>query len=609
MNYINRLSNENLKYVCSIIPDKNVKDVFKKYPKIFHNIKPGFRSETLNQKELSEILYNHKSDEFISDIINQFISNTLKEINIYLEFEINQGYDENLALLRALSNSYFSKNASIYFRLINREVSREYLNLIDASVEEIEKIEDAKSASNRELETAYEYIDNLNKKIKNYDSKVSKLKEKINSLKNREKEKNNLEKISLEEKNKKYEKQISEYTSTLGRNNKTIEDLNSKLCEYENTISNLESEIIGYKKIIQDSHTKSVGYIDTIKCLRNKIYEYENKDDNYDPGEEYYNDIKNLESAYKVEFSKKISEIESLKMNNFNLEKELASLKEKFKENSISEQKELYPLKPKSIEEFEEFFQYNIDSLGINIDDKVFELFLYYIEKVVFSGQPLLMKNKFGLNFGNILSNTIDGSKNARVINIDNSTNPSDLNLFLHNIKDRVVVINNLIGSSRELEIIPILLSHKNKIIIVTYLYDRTLYYLPKEIMEYLNYINLNNQSVLFKDLFINEDSSNIEEEFYIPVHFKSMNSKKHIEIFDRIAEEVGFGRKYSSKLNLCIEDGDVLDGLLLFTLLPYSRDVLKINILEKSKELQKYIGRHEKNLFKNTYMEWFGLW
>lgn len=608
MNYINRLSNENLKYVCSIIPDKNVKDVFKKYPKIFHNIKPGFRSETLNQKELSEILYNHKSDEFISDIINQFISNTLKEINIYLEFEINQGYDENLALLRALSNSYFSKNASIYFRLINREVSREYLNLIDASVEEIEKIEDAKSASNRELETAYEYIDNLNKKIKNYDSKVSKLKEKINSLKNREKEKNNLEKISLEEKNKKYEKQISEYTSTLGRNNKTIEDLNSKLCEYENTISNLESEIIGYKKIIQDSHTKSVGYIDTIKCLRNKIYEYENKDDNYDPGEEYYNDIKNLESAYKVEFSKKISEIESLKMNNFNLEKELASLKEKFKENSISEQKELYPLKPKSIEEFEEFFQYNIDSLGINIDDKVFELFLYYIEKVVFSGQPLLMKNKFGLNFGNILSNTIDGSKNARVINIDNSTNPSDLNLFLHNIKDRVVVINNLIGSSRELEIIPILLSHKNKIIIVTYLYDRTLYYLPKEIMEYLNYINLNNQSVLFKDLFINEDSSNIEEEFYIPVHFKSMNSKKHIEIFDRIAEEVGFGRKYSSKLNLCIEDGDVLDGLLLFTLLPYSRDVLKINILEKSKELQKYIGRHEKNLFKNTYMEWFGL-
>lgn len=608
MNYVDKLSDEDLKYICSIIPDKNVKDVFKKYPKMFQNIKPGFRSKTLNQKELSEILYNHKSEDFISNIINQFISNTLKEINIFFEFETNQGSNEDLALLRTLSNSYFSKNASIYFRLIEREASQEYLNLITASVEEIEKIEDAKSASNKELEMAYEDIENLNKKIKNYDSKASKLKEKLNSLKNIEKEKENIEKVSVEENNKKYKRQISEYISTVEKNNKTIEDLNRKICEYENALTNLKCEIARYKDKIYDLKTKFIESIDTIKFLKNKIDEYENKFDNFDPEEEYYNDLKNLESVYKSELSKNISEIESLKINNLNLEKELSSLKEKFKKNSISEENEFYPLKPKSMEEFEEFFQYNIDSLGLNADEKVFELFLYHIEKVAFSGQPLLMKNKFGLNFGNVLSNTIDGSKNARVINIDNATTPSELNLFLYNIKDRVVVINNLIGSCRELEMIPTLLSHRNKIIIITYLYDRTLYYLPKEITEYLNYINLNNQSVLSKDLYISEDSSKIEEEFYIPLKFKLMNSKKHTEIFDRIAEEIGFGRKYSSKLNLCIEDSEALDGLLLFMLLPYARDVLKINTLEKSKELQNYIGRHEKALYKNTYMEWFGL-
>ena len=260
------------------------------------------------------------------------------------------------------------------------------------------------------------------------------------------------------------------------------------------------------------------------------------------------------------------------------------------------------------MDEFEDFFKFNIESMGLATNDKYYDLFLRYIESILFSGLPILIKQNAGINLSKILSNTLSGGKAFRSINISPSTELCEIDNFLKSIDDRTLVINNLIGSGRELEILPLLLSHKNKIIILTYLYDRTLYYLPKDILEYVKYLNLNSCEVFSREFYLDEDPSVIEELPYVPEVRDSYFPDKNNELFNKIGKEYGFEEDLTSLLNINIDDGEFLDCLLIFFLLPYARDVLKINPYENSLELQRYLEDDNIFYYKDIVLEWLDL-
>ena len=53
MKYIMDLTNEDIKYICTVIPCQETAAYFKKYPKEFTKIRPGFRVKSLNDDMLT----------------------------------------------------------------------------------------------------------------------------------------------------------------------------------------------------------------------------------------------------------------------------------------------------------------------------------------------------------------------------------------------------------------------------------------------------------------------------------------------------------------------------------------------------------------------------
>lgn len=564
MNYLEKLTDEDLKYICEIIPTVLIKRHFKKYNKHFHKIKPGFRPETLNREEIFEILYKNHSETFISDFINSFISEEIKKIKSSFSKKLNYGIDENTALIISLSENNFNSNIPLYFKLSEKEVSQDYLNILSSAVKYSATLIKESKIISEDLRASDKNISELSNELKKFKSKNSRLTSKLDELKELEKENTNYIKEiqGLEEVERDDKKLVSEYIKETERLKNTIKDLKGKL----------------------------------------KSCKFDSED--FIPKEEYQEKINSLKSGYYSAISEKILEIENLEAKKSNIEIELKTIKEKFNFDNFIENDLSHPLRPKDMDEFEEFFKFNLQSIGMKTENKYYDLFFRYLESILFSGFPILIKQNPGTNLAKILSNTISGSEIFRSINIDSSTTLHDINNFLKFCDDRILVINNIIGSGRELEILSLLISHKSKIIILTYLYDRTLYYLPKEILEYVKYINLNSCEAFSREVYLDEDPSVIEELPYVPEVRDSYFPDKNNELFNKIGKEYGFEEDLTSLLNINIDDGEFLDCLLIFFLLPYARDVLKINPYENSLELQRYLEDDNIFYYKDVLLE-----
>lgn len=565
MNYLEKLIDEDLKYICEIIPTVLIKRHFKKYNKHFHKIKPGFRPETLNREEIFEILYKNHSEPFISDFINSFISEEIKNIKSSFLKKLNYGIDENTAMIISLSENNFNSNIPLYFKLMEKEVSQDYLNILSSAVKySVTLMEDNKKIS-EDLRASDKNISELSNELKKFKSKNFRLNSQLDELEKRNA--NHIKEIQrLEEVEKDDKKQASQYIKETER--------------LKNTIEYLKNELKSPKFNPEDFISKK----------------------------EYQENINSLKSGYYSSLSENILEIENLKAKKSIIERELKTIKEKFNFDNFIENDLSHPLRPKDMDEFEDFFRFNIESMGLATNDKYYDLFLRYIESILFSGLPILIKQNAGINLAKILSNTLSGSKAFRSINISPSTELCEIDNLLKSIDDRILVINNLVGSGRELEILPLLISHKNKIIILTYLYDRTLYYLPKEILEYVKYINLSSCKVFSKDIYLDEDPSIIEELPYDPEVLDSYFSQEYNNLFNEMGKEYGFEEDLTSLLNINIDDGEFLDCLLIFFLLPYAKDVLKINLYENSRELQRYLDDDNIFYYKDIILEWLDL-
>lgn len=564
MNYLEKLTDEDLKYICEIIPTVLIKKHFKKYNKHFHKIKPGFRPETLNIEETFEILYKNHSEPFISDFINSFISEEIKKIKSSFSKNLNYGIDENTSVIVSLSDNIFNSNIPLYFKLTEKEVSQDYLNILSSAVKYIATLMKENKIIIEDLRASDKNISELSNELKKFKSKNSRLTSKLDELKELEK---------------------------------------------ENT--NYIKEIQGLEEVDRDDKKMASGYIketerlkNTIKDLKDKLRSCKFNPEDFISKEKYQEKINSLNSGYYSAISEKILEIENLEAKKSNVERELKTIKEKFNFDNFIENDLSHPLRPKDMDEFEEFFKFNLQSIGMTTEDKYYDLFFRYLESILFSGFPILIKQNPGTNLAKILSNTISGSELFRSINIDSSTTLHDINNFLKFCDDRILVINNIIGSGRELEVIPLLLSHKSKIIILTYLYDRSLYYLPKEILEYVKYINLSSCKVFSKDIYLDEDPSIIEELPYEPESLDSYFSEEYNNLFNRIGKEFEFEKDLTSLLNINIDDGEFLNCLLVFFLLPYARDVLKINPFENSLELQAYLDKDSIFYYKDVLLE-----
>lgn len=263
LNYLNKLNIEETTRLCEAVPYEHVKYYFQVNSKEFTKICPGFRVKTLKKDKVISILKLNYKKHFISSFLEKMIQRWLGEIAEEIDSQRNNNKSEFVAYVVVLAESFFAKNISAYFKLIDSDYSEETINLISDMVTEMIEI-------NKQIEKLKRCVEEDQKTIEFLSDELNKCETSI-------REKSNIEKArkQLEKKNKKLNERIEECERSIDVEKKKRErseanaaSLKEKITSLKTQINNLESERTELiAEISEGKYDKKLSFEDIIPCL------------------------------------------------------------------------------------------------------------------------------------------------------------------------------------------------------------------------------------------------------------------------------------------------------------------------------------------------------
>lgn len=597
MKSIFELDEEALKYLSQQISTDWVIEYFKIHPKEFSKIKPGFRSQSLSSSEAKKILLESLLNKGgISKAVEKNVEKWINATKEALQKSQDDGLTIDESYILALAFSKFNANLPLYFEIVGEKKSEEYIDLLSGGVTQVSKFKNL--------------LDGLKKDNERKEKNIKKLENELDEKKI----------IIAESKGKEdnYKTRLRELENEIHTKSETINNITAVLNQKESLGKELSQKI----DFLNDKVKKGSQEIEEINnLLKSKK-------------EEYQQNLDELTTSYNNELADCHMEIETLKNNleqknserlqdaleKERLNRELEALKEqltqlslemkgnddyKGNEKSIGGRTLACLLKPESMEEFEEYFIYNLNDLGIDESKPYFNCFLQYLMGTAFEGMPLLMKFASGVNIAKCLSNTICGHDSITIIEYFDFRDINELVDVLINSNSRILVLDGFVGNCNLIDLMSMLNNSRDKIIILTYVFDRTINYIPPEFLSYVTYINTDEIEPLRKIKTLTEDSSTVKEIAYITDETESENNR-YKKIFYEIGEQCDVDKCILHTMSRYISDEDSLNGVLIFSLLPYLSNVMKIKPFEKSARLRKFAGPIGRCSMRTIIGEWF---
>jgi len=298
------------------------------------------------------------------------------------------------------------------------------------------------------------------------------------------------------------------------------------------------------------------------------------------------------------------NELADAKNNNQQLEAQIRSeIEEQRTARAFEQQAALNPKCPRDIEEFKDFFGYNLENIGVPVDSEYYTLLKEHLSKILFEGIPIIINRGVGINLIKCISNALIGRSNVKMLAHSKDLSIDNVNRFLSSA-GRIVYLDNFIGNCNETEMLPIFDAHKNKIIFLTVAYDRTIHYVSREFLRYCQYLNLNRVAALSANVELTEDPSTVEEVESEPQEISREN--RYASLLREMLGEFGFLQGMVEKKCTAISDEQDLCRILAFDVLPYCVDVLQIAPYNTSERLNKYAGDSGRCSYKKLFKGWF---
>lgn len=290
------------------------------------------------------------------------------------------------------------------------------------------------------------------------------------------------------------------------------------------------------------------------------------------------------------------------------LQKEKAELETSIRAK-IEEEKEAeslrvessFPIAPVDMDEFKEYFSYNLESIDVNNSTlPINTLLTTFISSILFQGKPIICNKSYMGTLAKCISNTLAGNAPINTIAFSSDLDEKQICAAIKS-SGRIVVLDNFLGNYNETVLLSILDGFKSKIIILSVVYEKTLFYLPKDFFTYSYYVNLSHISGFVRAINPDEDPSVLEEKEITQSEFPSKN--RYQDTVLSIALELGYSRLLSEKVTEFICDDISACAVLAFNVIPYVGDVLGKNAFNISESLQRYVGRCP---YKKVFEEWF---
>lgn len=245
MNYLPLLTDDEVRYICSVIPYEYTIAYFTQNPKKLAKIRPGFRAKAISKSDSVQLLFNYRNHDFISYFIEKHISDWLFQIKEDITERLNDGDSKELAVIHTLPFCFFSDDVRLYYKLINEEHSEEHIAFMSAAVKAI------KEATSEQ--------ENLIDQLKTKDLDIKKLQDEIESAK-----------IELERNKGKLNQQLYEI-ETLQVGIADLKKLRITIEKSEHRIISLEDSIRKHKGTIKKLKVELSGVNSNKQKLKEQI--------------------------------------------------------------------------------------------------------------------------------------------------------------------------------------------------------------------------------------------------------------------------------------------------------------------------------------------------
>lgn len=570
MKTVDHLTEEQLNYLCSKIPVAAAKYYFLKHPKEFQRLEKGFRVKSLSNEQVARILFRHHCDRFIKDFLIKYLDTELVTIQALLDHRASDEADQE-AYIEAFGDSIFDENVALYFQLTEQVRSEKYIELMEAAIRREKRLTKEWSAEKSDI-------------VDEKDDALSDLEEQVAKGKGREEK--------LKEDMKKQAAQLEAFQKESEKRAQAMAELRTKVEKLARAMDAAEARMDKMDEHLLKSDEKQAALGREWQQTKEEI----KADKRVDAVEEKVAVLANQADQIKrtvKEFGEKQQPAKAV-VENTRPAKEV-------EQQPANEEKPSLPKRPLDMALFEEFFEYNLTAMGLKEGDVGYDAFLRYAEAIVFEGIPLLVKTAPATNIANSLANVLDEKSKAQALYYDSA---EELKKQLDKSASRVLCIHNVIGSGEELSVVDLLQNYRDKIILLTYIHDRTLYYLPEEVLSHVRYLNLDGYKALSQVRRPAESPTRMDEAAYEPKKRVAAPFKQ--AILKEIGRQCGLIEEAVQIMSEPVEDGETLDGVMLFSTLPYVAKVLRLNPFAESKRLERYVGAEENNGLKRLMLEWF---
>lgn len=252
MNYLTDLTKEEIKYICTAIPYQETVAYFKRNPKEFTKLRPGFRVQTLNENMIFRTLYEFRNRDFIAVYLVKKVDRWLREIDEELEKIKRMGLDKESAYINVLSGSFFANNVELFFKIKGEKKSKDYLQVLNSAViYEVynrKKDEEEKASIEKNLMEITENQEKLKQKSINGKMQLEKMKKDANELNIRLKETSDALAIEKE----RYRKSLEDNEKLKNEFKKVRDDEIWKTSEMQQKIEALSERINEKEKEVSD---------------------------------------------------------------------------------------------------------------------------------------------------------------------------------------------------------------------------------------------------------------------------------------------------------------------------------------------------------------------
>lgn len=133
-NYADLLNNDELGFVCRKITGKQLREIYKKNSKAFQKIKPGFRPGNIHDEDAYDFAVKNKDVRFVNNFLNSWIQDRIDEISKHKDGLMKSGKTLEAALIETLALCVFSENIALYFTLLEKQYSSDYIALINYAI-------------------------------------------------------------------------------------------------------------------------------------------------------------------------------------------------------------------------------------------------------------------------------------------------------------------------------------------------------------------------------------------------------------------------------------------------------------------------------------------